>query len=109
MRMRITAIAIAVAAFGALAMSGPASAQGASNSELARADCREERRTDTAEFVARYDGKGKAAMRRCVRDERREAKADCREDRREEPREFRVEYGGTDRQAIRRCMADELR
>ncbi|HWM11491.1 MAG TPA: hypothetical protein VNO82_19190 [Solirubrobacteraceae bacterium] len=34
-------------------------------------DCREDRREERAEFRAEYNGTGKAAMRRCVRDELR--------------------------------------
>jgi hypothetical protein len=83
-------------------------AQAASVDGLARAECREERQTDPAEYQRDY-GSGEAAFQRCVRDQKRDARRDCREDRREEPGEFRAEYGGTGKAAFKRCVKDELR
>lgn len=104
---RLTSVVLVAAAFAALMLAAPASAE-AGIKRLAKAECREERRTEPAEFAALYGGTGKRAVRRCVRSEKREARADCRQDRLEEPAEFAAEYGGTDRKAIKRCMRDEL-
>jgi len=94
----------AIVLSGALAVP----AQAATIDGLARAECREERRTDPAEYRRDY-GSGDGAFRRCVRDQKRDAWRDCREDRREEPAEFRAEYRGTGKAAMRRCVRDELR
>lgn len=107
MKTRITVIAAAVVATASLGLAGPASA-GASIKSLAKADCREELRTDTAEFEIRYGGTDKAALKRCVRSEKREAVRDCKQERRFETNEFIREYGGTDRKALKRCVRDEL-
>ena len=53
---------------------------------------RQELRQDRADFRRDYGGVGAAALRRCVREERREARRDCREERREDAAEFRAEY-----------------
>jgi hypothetical protein len=92
----------------ALAFAGPAQAE-AGLKKLAKQECKQERATDRAEFIAKFGGTGKAAIKRCVRAEKREAKADCKADRLEEPAEFQMEYGGTGKAAIKRCMIDELR
>ncbi len=108
MKTKMIVIAGALAATASLALAGPASAD-ASIKGLAKAECRQEARTDRAEFVAQYGGTGKAAIRRCVRSEKRQAVADCKQERRFETNEFIAEYGGTDRKALRRCVRDELR
>lgn len=105
---RVMSSALVAVVLGALAVTAPASAD-AGIKRLAKAECRQELRTEPAEFVAIWGGSGKAAVRRCARSERREARADCRGDRAEEPQEFALEYGGTGRDAIKRCMRDELR
>jgi hypothetical protein len=106
---RLIGVALMVAALSALTLAGPASAEaGAGTKRLAKAECRDDRRTEPAEFAALYGGAGKAALRRCVRDQKREARADCVGDRREEPAEFATEYGGSGREALKRCMRDEL-
>lgn len=107
MKTRIILIAGALAATASLGLAGPASAD-ASIKSLAKAECKQERLTDTAEFEARYGGTGKAAMKRCVRTEKREAVRDCKQERRFETGEFAAEYGGTDRKALKRCIRDEL-
>jgi hypothetical protein len=102
------AIAVVSATMVVLAFAGTATAD-AGIKKLAKQECKVERATDRAEFVAKYGGTGKAALKRCVKAEKREARADCKEDRREEPAEFAVEYGGTGKAALKRCVADELR
>ena len=102
------AIAATAATMAVMAFAGTASAD-AGIKKLAKQECKVERATDRGEFIAKYGGTGKAAIKRCVRAEKREARADCKEDRREEPAEFSIEYGGTGSAAIKRCMADELR
>jgi hypothetical protein len=104
---RIAVTAVIASVLGALAFSAPASADGIKR--LAKKECRQELRTEPAEFEIVHGGTGKAAIRRCARQERRDARADCRSDRAEEPREFALEYGGTGKGAMRRCMRDELR
>ena len=89
-------------------MAAPAAAE-AGIKGLAKAECRQERNTDTREFENRYGGTGKNAIRRCARQEKREAIRDCKQDRRSETNEFAAEYGGTDRAALKRCIRDELR
>jgi hypothetical protein len=86
----------------------PAAAQAATIDDLARAECREERTTDHADYVRDY-GTGKAAFRRCVTDQKRDARRECRADRTEDAAEFRAEYGGTGKAALKRCVRDELR
>ncbi|MQA74814.1 MAG: hypothetical protein GEU88_10820 [Solirubrobacterales bacterium] len=105
---QVTILALVAAAFAALALSAPASAQ-AGIKQLAKQECRADRAEDPGEFASRWGGSGGKAIKRCARDERREARRDCREDRREEPREFATEYGGVGGKAIKRCMRDELR
>jgi hypothetical protein len=98
---------VLLAAWAAIA--GPAhAAQGPAIDTLAEQECREERRFDRAEFRFDYGGTGAAALRRCIRDQKREARRDCREERREDAREYRVEYG-TGKAAFNRCVQDELR
>ncbi len=109
MSRRITTTVIAVAAAGALALTGATSAQAASIKQLAKAECRQELRTDTQEFIAQYGGTGKKALKRCVRAEKRQAKRECKRERRFDTQEFIREYGGTGRKALRRCIRDELR
>lgn len=98
---------LAVAATGLFLGANPATA--ASINGLAKADCRSERATDRAEFIARYGGTGSKAIKRCVKSEIRGAYRDCRQERRFEPQEFAFEYGGTGSKAIKRCVVDELR
>ena len=106
---KLTATALAAAAvFSMVALAAPASAD-AGVKKLAKQECKVERATEPAEFGALYGGTGSGAVKRCVKQEVREAKADCRGDRAEEPSEFAIEYGGTGRDAIKRCMRDELR
>ena len=102
-RLLLTAL---VALTATIAFAAPAAAR--SVDSLARAECRDERGTDRADFIRDYGGTGDAAFRRCVRDQKRDARRDCREDRREEPSEFRAEYG-TGKPALVRCVKDELR
>jgi hypothetical protein len=105
-KMLVLAGALTVAL--ALALAGPAQAD-AGIKKLAKQECKQERATDTAEFIAKYGGTGKSALQRCVKTEKREARLDCKGERLEEPAEFKVEYGGTGKAAMKRCMADELR
>ncbi len=99
-----------VVALAVLVAAVPSSASAkAGIKSLARAECKEDRRTEPAEFAADFGGTGSAAMRRCIKREIRGARADCREDRREEPAEFAAEYGGTGKQALKRCIRDEIR
>ena len=107
MKKRITAVA--VAATGALALTGPASAQAASIKQLAKAECKQELRTDTAEFIAQFGGTDRKALKRCVRHEKRSATRECKAERKHDSNEFILEYGGTDRKALKRCIRDELR
>jgi hypothetical protein len=107
-RLKFTVTAVAAAGLVTAAFAMPASAQ-AGIRGLAKAECKQERATDTREFVAQYGGKGKAALKRCVRREKRDATRDCKQERRFEANEFAVEYGGTDRRALKRCIRDELR
>lgn len=107
MKTKITALALGVAATASFAIAAPASAD-ASVKSLAKTDCREELRTDTAEFEVRYGGTDKAAFQRCVRSTKREAVRDCKQERRFETAEFSMEYGGTDKKALKRCIKDEL-
>ncbi|MCB0869042.1 MAG: hypothetical protein KDB48_10140 [Solirubrobacterales bacterium] len=60
---------------GVLSLPGPALAGG--NGQVAKAECRNDRRTDKADFVRDY-GRGKASMLRCVRSELRKARRECR-------------------------------
>jgi hypothetical protein len=97
----------AILASGAFA--GSAMAQsGSSVAEVARHECRQELRQDRADFQRDYGGVGAAALRRCVREERREARRACRQERREDAAEFRAEYG-PGAAAFRRCLIDEIR
>jgi hypothetical protein len=95
-----------VAAWAAFAL--PAEAKAQSVHSVAKQECREDRRQDRAEFDRDYGGTDTAALRRCVREEKREARRDCREERREDPAEYCAEYG-TGKAASRRCVIDELR
>ena len=97
---------LAVAATGLVLGANPAAA---SINGLAKAECRSERATDRAEFIARFGGTGSKAIKRCVKSEIREAYRNCRQERRFEPQEFAFEYGGTGSKAIKRCVVDELR
>lgn len=107
---RMIVVAVAMAAMLALALAGPARAE-AGIQKLAKQECKEERTTDRAEFVARYGGTGKAAKRRCIKHEKRDARRECKQDLRErdERAEFKAHYNGTGKAAIKRCVADELR
>ncbi|HEY8465843.1 MAG TPA: hypothetical protein VIL04_03485 [Solirubrobacterales bacterium] len=99
----------AILGVGAFAALPTQEAEAISIKKLAKRECREERRTDRQDFIRKYGGTGKAALRRCIKDERRDARRDCRSERREEPQEFRNEYGGTGKAALRRCIKDEIR
>jgi hypothetical protein len=101
---RLVAGLVALAA--GLTLAAPAHA--ASVDALAKAECRQERSTDRADFRRDYDGTGKAAFRRCVADQKREARRDCREERREDAAEYRARYGSGSG-AFTRCVKDELR
>jgi hypothetical protein len=102
---KITCLVV-LAAWAAIAL--PAEAKAQSVDSVAKQECREDRRQDPAEFRRDYGGTGAAALRRCVREEKREARRDCREERREDTAEYRAEYG-TGKAAFRRCVIDELR
>lgn len=102
----ITALGAAAAALAAVALAAPAEA---GIRGLAKAECKQERRHDTNEFIAQYGGTGKAALRRCIRHEKRQATRDCKQERRFDTNEFIAEYGGTGRHALKRCIRDELR
>jgi hypothetical protein len=104
--MRKLACLLVLAAWAAFAM--PAEAKAQSVHSVAKQECREDRREDPADFRRDYGGTGAAALRRCVREEKREARRDCREERREDPAEYRAEYG-SGKAAFKRCVIDELR
>lgn len=106
-RIKTVALGALIAALAAGALATPASAA-TPIKQLAKAECKEEKLTEPAEFAALYGGTDRAAMKECVKSQRREARADCVQDRAEEPTEFAAEYGGTDPAAIKRCMRDEL-
>lgn len=74
----------------------------------AKMECKDERADDPREFAVRYGGTGKAALKRCIRAERRDATRDCKLERRYETNEFIAEYGGKGKKALRRCIIDEL-
>jgi len=95
-------------ALASIAIATPASAD-AGIKALAKQQCKEERIDDPREFENRFGGSGKAAMKRCIRYEKRDAKRDCKQERRYETNEFIAEYGGTDGKALKRCIVDELR
>ena len=105
-KVLIAALGAAAVALAAVALAAPAEA---GIRGLAKAECKQERRHDTKEFIAHYGGTGKAALRRCIRHEKREATRDCKQERRHDTKEFIAEYGGTDRHALKRCIRDELR
>jgi hypothetical protein len=107
-KLTITTVGLLSAVLAIAVLAAPASAKPGIKS-LAKAECKQERATDTREFVNHYGGKGKAALKRCIRHEKREATRDCKQDRRFETNEFIAEYGGTDRRALKRCIRDELR
>ena len=71
MRKLIIVAAIAVVATAVVV---PATAS-AGVKELAKQECRADRADDPAEFEARY-GSGSAAIKRCAKEERREARVD---------------------------------
>lgn len=97
----ITGIIVA----GAMIVPGTASA--VTTGDLARADCRMEKREDPREFKREF-GTGKAAIKRCTTREIKQARRECRFERRYESAEFKREYGGTGKQALRRCVRSEL-
>ena len=107
-KLNIMAVGLLSAALAIAVFAAPASAKPGIKS-LAKAECKQERATDTKEFVAHFGGTGKAALKRCIRHEKREATRDCKQDRRSETNEFIAEYGGTDRKALKRRIRDELR
>jgi hypothetical protein len=96
----------AVSALVVLAVPNLAAA-GSPTLHAAKQACKQERLEEPGEF-ARVYGTGRAAIRACARDERREARRDCREDRVEEPAEFKRLYG-TGGKAMKRCIVAELR
>jgi hypothetical protein len=103
---KVALMAVAAALFAA-ALPATASA-GSDVKRLARAECKDDKVTEPAEFAALYGGTGKPAMKRCIKAQRSEARAECKQDRRTEPAEFAAEYGGSNAAAIKRCMRDEL-
>jgi len=108
MRKLVTVIAVAaVAAATWAALAVPGGAQ-QSVGAVATQECREDRRTDPQEFRRDHGGTGAAALRRCIREEIREARRDCREERREDPAEYARDYG-TGAAAFTRCVIDEIR
>jgi hypothetical protein len=104
--MRQLTCLVVLAAWAAIAL--PAEAKAQTVHSVAKQECRQDRQQDRAEFRRDYGGTDAAALRRCVREERREARRDCREERREDPAEYRAEYG-TGKAAFKRCVIDELR
>lgn len=106
---KLTALSILATAIATLALASVPAAATAGVRDLARAECRDERATDTREFENRYGGLGKAAMKRCIRSERRQAFQECKRERRHDTVEFIAEFGGTDRKALKRCARAELR
>ena len=64
------AIAAAAATMAVMAFAGTATAD-AGIKKLAKQECKVERATDRAEFIAKYGGTGKAAIKRCMADELR--------------------------------------
>lgn len=103
MRKTLSTIGLVAAlAAGALALPGAASA--ASTADLARAECRADKLDDPGEFKREH-----GTIKRCVKNETRQARRECKADRKFETAEFRREYGGTGKQALRRCIRDELR
>ena len=104
---KILATTTIVAAVVTGAVLLPNGASAASVSDLAKSECREERRDDRAEFVRDF-GNGPGAIQRCITREIRRARADCRFEKRFEAAEFRAEYG-TGQRAMNRCVRDEIR
>jgi len=68
---KLGALALAVigVALASIAIAAPASAQAAGVHAAAKQECKQERQTDTREFVNQYGGKGKQALKRCMIDE----------------------------------------
>jgi ribosomal protein L12E/L44/L45/RPP1/RPP2 len=62
-------LAATAAALTAAAIATPANAEAAGIHSAAKQECKQERRTDTREFVNQYGGKGKQALKRCIVDE----------------------------------------
>jgi hypothetical protein len=106
--MKKLLLLVGLAALAPLGASTSASAQRPSLHTLARAECLEERRDDRAEFRREHGGTGVAALRICIRKEKREAERECREEWREDRAKFRRDYGGTGARAFGRCHRDEL-
>ena len=71
-KLNIMAVGLLSAALAIAVFAAPASAKPGIKS-LAKAECKQERATDTKEFVAHFGGTGKAALKRCIRHEKREA------------------------------------
>jgi len=104
----ITGLAAVATLAATMALAIPASADAGIRS-LAKAECKHERADDPREFQVRFGGMGKAALKRCIRFERKDAKRDCKRERRFDTAEFIRDYGGTGKKALRRCIIDELR
>jgi len=104
---KLIAIAMSLTAVTAFAL--PASAAASQVDRVAKAECKAERASEPGEFAAQYGGTGKAALKKCVRIEKRDATRECKADRATEPAEFQAEYGGMGDAALRRCKVDELR
>jgi hypothetical protein len=62
-------LAVSLAALTTAAIAAPANAEAAGIHSAAKQECKQERRTDTREFVNQYGGKGKHALKRCIVDE----------------------------------------
>jgi len=102
MKKTLTTIGL-VAAIAAGTMALPGAASAASTADLARAECRNDKLDDPREFRREH-----GTIKRCVKNETRQARRECKADRRFETAEFRREYG-TGKKALRRCVRDELR
>ncbi|UJA19011.1 hypothetical protein HJD18_01500 [Thermoleophilia bacterium SCSIO 60948] len=106
MKKSIAAILATIFAIGAIAAI-PSQATAAGIDQIAKQECKQDRREEPREFQRQY-GTGKAAIKECARRDKREARRECKSDRRTEPAEFQREYGSGSG-AINRCIKDELR
>lgn len=106
MKRSIAAVLATIFAVGAIAAI-PAQATAAGVDQIAKQQCKQDRREEPREFQRQY-GSGSAAIKKCARQDKREARRDCKSDRRTEPAEFQREFGSGSG-AIDRCMKDELR
>lgn len=104
---KLLAVAGLTAVVSWAAVAAPAGAQQEVTAAAVQ-ECQQERHFDRQEFRRDYGGTGAQALRRCVREELREARRECREERREDPAEYRRDYGRGDA-AFARCVIDEIR